>query len=277
MYRSAYGIMGACGSAVAAADTGSSVGVETHPTRPVQEILRRFTSRDDAEEAIELVKRTPNIFPNGKAEVEIRKLMDIEDFGDGFTPSPEIAESEVQVDTSPRRAPQRIGSGKRSRRENDRKESGEPCQFAGPIEPRQFARVVLVVFPLHAGPLRNERRRDHLARMAPLVERALEHVARPARLITHAKFAVARGAVAGNAASVIDSLCTSIPTSMIERTVVNCNDMGWSPGGDRTVVACGSGNSGSHRGANPRVNRGPAQSYFLGGVRRRMLRELTSL
>ncbi len=83
--------MGACGSAVAAADTGSSVGVETHPTRPVQEILRRFTSRDDAEEAIELVKRTPNIFPNGKAEVEIRKLMDIEDFGDGFTPSPEIA------------------------------------------------------------------------------------------------------------------------------------------------------------------------------------------
>jgi len=43
------------------------------------------------EEAIELVKRTPNIFPNGKAEVEIRKLMDVEDFGEGFTPNPEIA------------------------------------------------------------------------------------------------------------------------------------------------------------------------------------------
>jgi hypothetical protein len=43
------------------------------------------------EEAIELVKRTPNIFPNGKAEVEIRKLMDIEDFGEGFTPNEEIA------------------------------------------------------------------------------------------------------------------------------------------------------------------------------------------
>ena len=46
-------------------------------------------------EAIELVKRTPNIFPNGKAEVEIRKLMDVEDFGDvlgdAFTPSEEIA------------------------------------------------------------------------------------------------------------------------------------------------------------------------------------------
>ena len=43
------------------------------------------------EEAIELVKRVPNIFPNGEAEVEIRKLMDVEDFGDGFTPNPEIA------------------------------------------------------------------------------------------------------------------------------------------------------------------------------------------
>ena len=43
------------------------------------------------EEAIQLVKRTPNIFPNGKAEVEIRKLMDIEDFGEGFTPNEEIA------------------------------------------------------------------------------------------------------------------------------------------------------------------------------------------
>ena len=43
------------------------------------------------EEAIEWVKRGPNIFPNGEAEVEIRKLMDVEDFGEGFTPNPEIA------------------------------------------------------------------------------------------------------------------------------------------------------------------------------------------
>jgi hypothetical protein len=42
------------------------------------------------EEAIEWVKRAPNLSPNGEAEVEIRKLMDIEDFGDGFTPNPEI-------------------------------------------------------------------------------------------------------------------------------------------------------------------------------------------
>ena len=43
------------------------------------------------QEAIEWVKRVPNIFPNGEAEFEIRKLMDVEDFGDGFTPNEEIA------------------------------------------------------------------------------------------------------------------------------------------------------------------------------------------
>jgi len=43
------------------------------------------------EEAIEWVKRAPNVSPNGKGLVEIRKLMDIEDFGEGFTPNEEIA------------------------------------------------------------------------------------------------------------------------------------------------------------------------------------------
>jgi hypothetical protein len=43
------------------------------------------------EEAIEWVKRSPNVFPNGEAVIEIRKLMDVEDFGDGFTPNEEIA------------------------------------------------------------------------------------------------------------------------------------------------------------------------------------------
>ena len=43
------------------------------------------------EEAIEWVRRCPNVFPDGEAAVEIRKLMDVEDFGDGFTPNPEIA------------------------------------------------------------------------------------------------------------------------------------------------------------------------------------------
>ena len=43
------------------------------------------------EEAIEWVKRAPNVSADGEGVVEIRKLMDIEDFGEGFTPNPEIA------------------------------------------------------------------------------------------------------------------------------------------------------------------------------------------
>ena len=47
------------------------------------------------DEAIEWVKRAPNVSPDGQGLVEIRKLMDIEDFtdmmGDKFTPNEEIA------------------------------------------------------------------------------------------------------------------------------------------------------------------------------------------
>ena len=43
------------------------------------------------EEAIEWVKRAPNCSPTGEGEVEIRKLMEIEDFGEGFTPNEEVA------------------------------------------------------------------------------------------------------------------------------------------------------------------------------------------
>jgi hypothetical protein len=46
---------------------------------------------ESLEDAIEWVKRAPNCSPNGEGEVEIRKLMDIEDFGEAFTPNPEIA------------------------------------------------------------------------------------------------------------------------------------------------------------------------------------------
>ena len=47
------------------------------------------------EEAIEWVKRAPNGSPTGEGVVEIRKLMDVEDFvdhfGDEFTPNAEVA------------------------------------------------------------------------------------------------------------------------------------------------------------------------------------------
>jgi hypothetical protein len=68
------------------------------PFTETKELVAGFTiiQVKSLEEAIEVVKRTPNVFPNGKAEVEIRKLMDIEDFGEGFTPNDEIAKVKFQ-------------------------------------------------------------------------------------------------------------------------------------------------------------------------------------
>jgi hypothetical protein len=63
------------------------------PFAETKELVAGFTiiQVKSLAEAIEWVKRAPNVSPNGEAEVEIRKLMEVEDFGDGFTPNPEIA------------------------------------------------------------------------------------------------------------------------------------------------------------------------------------------
>ena len=47
-------------------------------------------------EAIDWVKRAPNAAANGEAEVEIRKVMDLEDFGAEFTPNPEVAKVKIR-------------------------------------------------------------------------------------------------------------------------------------------------------------------------------------
>ena len=63
------------------------------PFAESKEVIAGFSivQVNSLEDAIELVKRTPNVFPNGEAVVEIRKLMDAQDFGDEFTPNDEIA------------------------------------------------------------------------------------------------------------------------------------------------------------------------------------------
>ncbi|HVZ78405.1 MAG TPA: YciI family protein [Gemmatimonadaceae bacterium] len=63
------------------------------PFSETKEVIAGFSIIDvsSLQEAIEWVKRSPNLSPNGEAEVEIRKVMGIEDFGDGFTPNEEIA------------------------------------------------------------------------------------------------------------------------------------------------------------------------------------------
>jgi hypothetical protein len=73
--------------------SGDQCTVIDGPFTETKELVAGFSiiQVKSLEEAIEWVKRAPNVFPNGEGKIEIRKLMDVEDFGDGFTPNPEIA------------------------------------------------------------------------------------------------------------------------------------------------------------------------------------------
>jgi hypothetical protein len=73
--------------------SGDERTVVDGPFAESKEVVAGFSiiQAKSLDEAIDLVKRTPNVFPNRKAVVEIRKLMDVEDFGDEFTPNAEIA------------------------------------------------------------------------------------------------------------------------------------------------------------------------------------------
>jgi hypothetical protein len=73
--------------------SGDKRTVVDGPFAETKELIAGFSiiQAKSLEEAIEWVKRAPNVSPNGEAEVEIRKLMDVEDFGEGFTPNEEIA------------------------------------------------------------------------------------------------------------------------------------------------------------------------------------------
>ncbi len=68
------------------------------PFAETKEVIAGFTiiQAKSLAEAIEWVKRAPNLSPDGETVVEIRKLMDIEDFGAEFTPSPDIAAVKYQ-------------------------------------------------------------------------------------------------------------------------------------------------------------------------------------
>ena len=73
--------------------SGDTRTVIDGPFTEAKELIAGFTiiQVKSLEEAIEWVKRAPNMSPTGEAEIEIRKVMDLEDFGEAFTPNPEIA------------------------------------------------------------------------------------------------------------------------------------------------------------------------------------------
>lgn len=48
------------------------------------------------EEAVEWIKRCPNPFPKGDAEIEIRRVFEAEDFGEAFTPEARAAEETLR-------------------------------------------------------------------------------------------------------------------------------------------------------------------------------------
>src|SRR5215213_8867414 len=59
-------------------------------------------------------------------------------------------------------------------------------ELAGAVEPGEVRRVALVVLPLGARPLRDERRRDHVARVTPLPQRSVQDVPGATGLVTNA-------------------------------------------------------------------------------------------
>jgi hypothetical protein len=63
------------------------------PFTESKELVAGFTIIEvsSLQEAIEWVKRAPNVSSDGETVIEIRKLMDIDDFGETFTPNEEIA------------------------------------------------------------------------------------------------------------------------------------------------------------------------------------------
>lgn len=67
------------------------------PFTETKELIAGFSiiQAKSLEEAIEWVKRAPNCSSTGESEVEIRKVMDVEDFGEEFTPNPEIAKVKI--------------------------------------------------------------------------------------------------------------------------------------------------------------------------------------
>ena len=73
--------------------TGDECTVIDGPFTETKEVVAGFSiiRVNSLDDAIDWVKRAPNVFPNGEAVIEIRKLMDAEDFGEAFTPNAEIA------------------------------------------------------------------------------------------------------------------------------------------------------------------------------------------
>src|SRR5512133_3528299 len=77
--------------------SGSKRTVIDGPFAETKELIAGFwlLQCKSKEEAIEWIKRSPNPFPGGDSEIEIRQLFEAEDFGAEFTP--ELREQEERI------------------------------------------------------------------------------------------------------------------------------------------------------------------------------------
>jgi len=77
--------------------SGKDRAVVDGPFSETKELIAGFwiLQVKSKEEAIEWIKRSPNPFPDGESEIEIRRIFEAEDFGEEFTP--ELREQEERM------------------------------------------------------------------------------------------------------------------------------------------------------------------------------------
>jgi len=77
--------------------SGSKRTVVDGPFAETRELIAGFWlfQVKSLDEAIEWVKRTPNPFPGGESEIEIRQVFEADDFGEEFTP--ELRKQEEKI------------------------------------------------------------------------------------------------------------------------------------------------------------------------------------
>ena len=77
--------------------SGSKRTVVDGPFAETRELIAGFWlfQVKSLDEAIEWVKRTPNPFPDGPSEIEIRQVFEADDFGEEFTP--ELRKQEEKI------------------------------------------------------------------------------------------------------------------------------------------------------------------------------------
>jgi len=81
--------------------SGTKRAVIDGPFAETKELIAGFwlLQVKSKEEAIEWIKRSPNPFPDGDSEIEIRQVFDAEDFGPEITPEIKAQEERLRAQT----------------------------------------------------------------------------------------------------------------------------------------------------------------------------------